>query len=154
MSQISQEYGMNRKIIKLTIPNIISNISGPLLGMGDLAIVGSIGDKSYIGAIAIATIIFNFVYWGFGFLRMGTSAFASQAIGSRDLEECTRVMARGLIVASIASSVIMLLQYPIFSLSAEIMNTTFGQHLLRLCSTYLKDGLSGCKIQKRLCGCP
>ena len=59
---------MNNRILRLAIPNIITNITVPLLGIVDLAIVGHLGDETYIGAIAIGTMIFNFIYWNFGFV--------------------------------------------------------------------------------------
>ena len=121
---------MNKRIFALTIPNIISNITVPLLGMVDLAIAGSLGDKSYIGAIAIATTIFNFVYWGFGFLRMGTSGFTAQAYGARDLRECMKVMTRAIIIAIVISLTLLVLQYPIFQMSNYVMNTPSKVDLL------------------------
>ena len=70
---------MNRQILNLAIPNIISNITIPLLGMVDLAILGHLESEKYIGAIALGGLIFNFIYAVFSFLRMGTSGFTSQA---------------------------------------------------------------------------
>ena len=64
---------MNKKILQLAIPSIISNITVPLLGLIDVAIVGHLGSASYIGAIAVGGMLFNIIYWIFGFLRMGTS---------------------------------------------------------------------------------
>lgn len=78
---------MNKKILRLAIPNIITNITVPLLGMVDTAIVGHLDSELYIGAIAIATMIFNFLYWNFSFLRMGTSGFTAQAYGSAEKQE-------------------------------------------------------------------
>ena len=71
---------MNRKILALAIPNIISNITVPLVGMVDMAIVGHLGVDSLIGAMAIGVAIFNFIYWNFAFLRMGTSGLVAQAL--------------------------------------------------------------------------
>ena len=73
---------MNRSILHLAIPNIISNITVPLLGMVDMFIVGHLDSEDYIGAIALSTVIFNFIYWTFSFLRMGTSGFTAQAFGA------------------------------------------------------------------------
>ena len=117
-------YGMNRKILKLALPNIISNITVPLLGMVDMAIIGHLGDASYIGAIAIGASVFNFIYWGFGFLRMGTSGLTAQAFGARDLTECMRVMARAMTIGLAVALLLLLLQVPLFSLSASLMNTS------------------------------
>ena len=75
---------MNKKILNLAIPNIISNITVPLLGIVDIALLGHLGSEVYIGAIAIGTVIFNFLYWGFGFLRLGTTGFTAQNYGERN----------------------------------------------------------------------
>ncbi len=101
---------VNKSILKLTIPNIISNITVPLLGMVDLAIVGHIGGEKYIGAIAIGTAIFNLIYWNFGFLRMGTSGFTAQAYGARDMGDALRIFVRGSVVALLIASVLIALQ--------------------------------------------
>ena len=74
------------------MPSIISNITVPLLGLVDVAIVGHIGDAAYIGAIAVGSMLFNVIYWLFGFLRMGTSGMTSQALGRRDLPEVLRLL--------------------------------------------------------------
>ena len=80
------------------MPSIISNITVPLLGLVDVAIVGHIGDASYIGAIAVGSMLFNVIYWLFGFLRMGTSGMTSQALGRRDFAEVVRLLVRSLAI--------------------------------------------------------
>ena len=85
---------MNRKILQLAIPSIVSNITVPLLGLVDVAIVGHLGSASYIGAIAVGGMLFNMIYWIFGFLRMGTSGMTAQAYGKRDLTEVVRTLLR------------------------------------------------------------
>ena len=87
---------MNKRILQLAVPSIISNITVPLLGLVDVAIVGHIGDASYIGAIAVGSMLFNVIYWLFGFLRMGTSGMTSQALGRRDFAEVQRLLLRSL----------------------------------------------------------
>ena len=77
----------NRQILKLAFPSIVSNITVPLLGLVDQTIVGHLGAAAYIGAVAVGTMIFNVIYWIFGFLRMSTSGLASQALGRRDLQD-------------------------------------------------------------------
>ena len=104
---------MNKRILNLAIPNIITNITVPLLGLVDLAIVGHIGDKTHIGAIAIGTMIFNFIYWNFGFLRMGTSGFTAQAYGARDFSEAMKVLVRGITIAFAIAFLLIILQLPI-----------------------------------------
>ena len=111
-------------ILRLAIPNIISNITVPLLGMIDLAIVGHMGNKSYIGAVAIGTTIFNFIYWNFGFLRMGTSGFAAQAYGKRDLTEAMQVLGRSVMVGLFIAILLIILQYPIGKLAFYFIQPT------------------------------
>ncbi|MFC2101842.1 MATE family efflux transporter [Bacteroidota bacterium] len=108
---------MNRKILLLAVPNIVTNITIPLLGMVDLGLMGHLESAIYIGAIALGSMIFNFLFWGFGFLRMGTSGFTAQAFGSRDLQEATRVMVRAVVVALGGGILMILLQVPITKLA-------------------------------------
>lgn len=102
---------MDRSILRLAIPNIISNITIPLLGMVDMFIVGHLDSEDYIGAIALSTMIFNFIYWSFSFLRMGTSGFTAQAYGANNRQEQTNILLRSLAVAVSAGFLIVLLQY-------------------------------------------
>lgn len=125
---------MNKQILKLALPNIITNITVPLLGMVDLAIVGHIGDASHIGAIAIGTMIFNLIYWNFGFLRMGTSGFTAQAYGANDLDEALRILARGIAIALSAAFLLIILQYPIAQLSRLLVKGS--QSVMDLALTY------------------
>jgi len=104
---------MNRKILDLAIPNIISNISIPLLGIVDMALMGHLGSDAYIGAIALGSLIFNFIYWGLGFLRMGTSGFTAQAWGRRDLPETILVFSRAVFIGLVTGTMLLLLQRPI-----------------------------------------
>ena len=89
---------MNKRILGLALPNIITNITVPLLGMVDMAIVGHLS-AAHIGAIAIGTQIFNLIYWNFGFLRMGTSGFTAQAYGAQDMDEAVRIFIRAISIA-------------------------------------------------------
>ena len=115
---------MNRKILDLAIPNIISNITVPLLGIVDLTLMGQLGDEAYIGAIAIGGMIFNFIYWGFSFLRMGTSGFAAQAFGRSDRKELIIILSRALLAAALGSMLVIILQWPIELLSFWIIDSS------------------------------
>ncbi len=108
---------MNRKILNLAIPNIISNLTIPLLGMVDLAIVGHLNSNKYIGTIALGTTIFNIVYWAFAFLRMGSSGITAQAYGARNFNDVMSTLLRGLMVAIGSSLLILILQKPVISLA-------------------------------------
>ncbi len=104
---------MNRDIFRLALPNIVSNITVPLLGLIDLALMGHLGSEVYIGAIALGGVIFNFIYWGFSFLRMSTSGFTAQAFGEKNNPETITILARALLVSLIISVLILLLQAPV-----------------------------------------
>ena len=84
----------DRQILQIALPSIVSNITVPLLGLIDVAIVGHLGSPAYIGAIAVGGMLFNIIYWIFGFLRMGTSGMTSQAFGKRDLPEVVHLLLR------------------------------------------------------------
>ena len=114
----------NREILRLAVPSIVTNITVPLLGMVDVAIVGHIGQASYIAAIALATMVFNLIYWNFGFLRMGTSGLAAQAYGANDRAECLHVLVRGMAIAGAAAVLIIALQYPIALLCKRFIQST------------------------------
>ena len=87
----------DRQILQIALPSIVSNITVPLLGLIDVAIVGHLGAPAYIGAIAVGGMLFNIIYWIFGFLRMGSSGMTSQALGRRDLPEVVRILLLSLI---------------------------------------------------------
>ena len=116
---------LNKSIIKLTIPNIITNITVPMLGMVDTAIVGHIAsggrNADYLGAIAIGTMIFNFIYWNFGFLRMGTSGFTAQAYGAKDKNEQIDILVRSCSIALGAALLLIALQFPIAQLCSYLI---------------------------------
>ncbi len=115
---------MNRRILRLAIPNIISNITVPLLGMVDMALMGHLDNKAYIGAIAVGSMIFNFIYWGFGFLRMSTSGFVAQAFGRRDLGDVMLNLARPLALALLSGLGLILLQWPIAALGFHLIESS------------------------------
>jgi MATE family multidrug resistance protein len=112
---------MNKRILDLAIPNIISNISIPLLGIVDMTLMGHLESDTYIGAIALGSLIFNFIYWSLGFLRMGTSGFTAQAWGRRDLPETILVFSRAAFIAITMGLLLLILQGPIESLSFLVL---------------------------------
>lgn len=93
------------------MPSILANITIPLVGIVDTAIVGHLSDAAAIGGIAIGTMLFDLLYWNFGFLRVGTSGLTAQAYGKGDQEECRRILARGLTIAVIAAFLIWAIQW-------------------------------------------
>ena len=112
---------MNKAILRLAVPSIVSNVTIPLLGMIDIAIAGRIGDEQTIGALAIGTAIFNFIYWNFAFLRMGTSGLAAQAYGAGDKQETANILGRSMIAALGIALLLLLFNRPVGSLAMKIM---------------------------------
>ena len=115
---------MNRRILHLAIPSIVSNITVPLLGLVDVPIVGHLGATAYIGAIAVGGLLFNILYWNFGFLRMGTSGLTSQAYGRKDKDAEIRVLVQAVSVGLFSALVMLILQYPIERLAFRLLDTS------------------------------
>ena len=111
--------GANREILRLAVPSILANITVPLVGMVDIAVAGhlvggagSYGAAEFIGGIAIGSLLFDLLYWNFGFLRISTGGLTAQAFGRKDFQECTDIFARSLGISLIISLIILLLQSP------------------------------------------
>ena len=102
---------INAQILRLAIPSILANITIPLVGVVDTAIVGHIANATFIGGIAIGTMLFDLLYWNFGFLRVGTSGMTAQAFGRGDRVECARLLSQSIGIALIGSVLIWVLQY-------------------------------------------
>lgn len=115
---------INRQILHIALPAIVSNITVPLLGLVDVTIVGHLGAASYIGAIAVGGMLFNMIYWIFGFLRMGTGGLTAQAFGQHNEQEITRILLRSLGVSMLLALALLLLQYPIRYFAFMLMDTS------------------------------
>ena len=114
---------MNREIFRIAIPNIVSNITVPLMGIFSTAIAGRCGDSAAtIGALAIGVSIFNFIYWNCSFIRMGTSGITAQAFGAKDFTTTTAMLVRAVGISAVLGVLMLLLQYPLGELSLRIMN--------------------------------
>ncbi|MFK7774977.1 MAG: MATE family efflux transporter [Saprospiraceae bacterium] len=120
---------MNKEILRLAIPNIISNISIPLLSTVDTMLMGRLSEM-HIGAVGVGAMIFNFIYWNFGFLRMGTTGITAQAFGKKDDSEIMQTLSRALLVALILAVMIFLLQIPFGKMSFYLMNISSDQYHL------------------------
>lgn len=114
----------HRAVLAIALPIVAANISTPLIGIVDTAIIGQLGDAYYIGAIAIGALIFNFLYWAFAFLRMGTTGFTAQAAGAGDADEMRAVLGRALLVAAGAGVALVVLQGLIGWASFEIIDAS------------------------------
>lgn len=112
-----RERDWHRRVWLLAGPIILSNLSVPLVGAVDTAVVGHLPDPGYIGAVALGATIFNFVFWGFGFLRMGTTGLVAQAAGAGDHEEVRALVWRALGIGALMALALITLQVPIASLA-------------------------------------
>jgi MATE family multidrug resistance protein len=94
-------------------PIILANMATPMLGFVDTAVIGNLGDPALLGAIAVGGMIFSFLYWGFGFLRMGTTALVAQAAGANNTVEVKSAFYRALLTGAVIGVTLVILQYPV-----------------------------------------
>ncbi len=109
MGFVSRQEGINKAILRITLPAIVSNITTPVLGLVDVAIAGHIGAASYIGAIAVGGTMFNMLYWLFAFLRMGTAGLTSQAYGASDAVAQSANLRRSLAISAVLGVVLVVI---------------------------------------------
>ncbi|MCP5084829.1 MAG: MATE family efflux transporter [Alphaproteobacteria bacterium] len=111
----------HRAVLAIALPIMAANVSEPLIGLVDTWVIGRLPEPYYIGAIALGAVIFSFVFWGFGFLRMGTGGLAAQAHGAKDDPEVRAVLVRALLI-SVAAGVLLVLVSPLIDyLSFELL---------------------------------
>ena len=119
-----------RYLISKAWPIILANAAVPLLGLVDTAVIGNIGSVEDLGAIAFGALIFSFVYWSFGFLRMGTTGFTAQAAGAGDEIEVRAVLGRALLMAVGLGTLLILLQWPIRLIAFLLLDGTDAVEIL------------------------
>lgn len=124
-----QSYKMNKEILRLAIPNIISNVSIPLLSTVDTALMGKMSEL-HLGAVGLGTMLFNFLYWNFGFLRMSTTGLTAQAYGRKENSEMIHNLLRGLIVAVILGLTMLIFQKQIGEAGMYLLNAGGAQYEL------------------------
>ena len=113
-----------RQIWRIAWPIILANSAVPLLGIVDTGVIGRTGDTVDLGAIALGALVFNFIYWGFGFLRMGTTGFVAQADGAGDEGEVRATLGRALLLAGAIAACLLLLQWPIAWLALKLLGAS------------------------------
>ena len=119
-----------RYLISKAWPIILANAAVPLLGLVDTAVIGNVGSVEDLGAIAFGALIFSFVYWSFGFLRMGTTGFTAQAAGAGDEIEVRAVLGRALLMAVGLGTLLILLQWPIRVIAFLLLDGTDSVEIL------------------------
>lgn len=104
---------INKDILKLAVPSILANITVPIVGMVDIAVAGHLDANAatMIGGIAIGSMLFDLLYWNFGFLRVGTGGLAAQAYGKGDTKECARIFTRAVGIALACALVLIAVQW-------------------------------------------
>ena len=123
---------VNKEIYRLALPNIVSNFSIPLLGAVDTALMGRLESEYYLGAVGIGGIIFSFIYWGFGFLRMATTGLTAQAFGEKDFPECGRLLLRAIGIGITSSLFLFIFQWQLIDLSFLLIDASPEvEHLAR-----------------------
>ncbi|MBQ9356568.1 MAG: MATE family efflux transporter [Prevotella sp.] len=125
---------IDRDILRLALPSIVSNITVPLLGLCDVTIMGHVGGAESIGAIAVGSMIFNVMYWLFVFLRMSTGGLTAQAFGAGNQPQCRAVLSRSLSMALSFGAAIVVLQVPLQWLTFWLMQPT--ENVAALCTHY------------------
>ena len=105
---------MNKRVLKLALPSILANLTVPLVGMVDIAVAGHLDASAaaLIGGVSVGSLMFDLLYWNFGFLRAGTGGMTAQAFGRSDWDECVGNLLRGVGLAFVISLVLILLQWP------------------------------------------
>ena len=109
-------------ILKLSIPIFFANLAVPMVGIIDTALMGNLGNLSYLSATSVAANLFSMIFWSFGFLRMGTVGMVSQANGRNDYSEILNIVIRNLLFVALISIIIILLQNLILNLSLKIFD--------------------------------
>ncbi len=126
----------HRRVWRLAWPIVLSNLSIPLVGAVDTAVVGHLPDPNFIGAVALGAVIFSFLFWGFGFLRMGTTGFIAQAHGRGDSGEIVATTFRALLLALLLGAGVILVQKPVAILAFWALEG--GAHLEGLAAQYFQ----------------
>lgn len=114
---------MNKRILHLALPSIVSNITVPLLGLVDVAITGHMGDARYMAAVAVCSMIFNIIYWLFAFLRFGTGGMTAQSYGEataggeQGYTECCHILLRAQLTCFVMALLLVVFQQPLYRLA-------------------------------------
>src|ERR1700750_1068765 len=104
------------RVFAIAGPAMVANLTTPLIGIVSTTAIGRLGEPALLGGVAMASVIFDCLFWLFGFVRMSTTAFAAQSLGAGETTELRTILVRGFIVAAIIGVVLIALQVPLMSL--------------------------------------
>ncbi|MBO1906176.1 MATE family efflux transporter [Microvirga sp. 3-52] len=124
----------HRRILALALPMTLSHVTTPLLGLVDATVIGRLGEAHLLGAVALGAVIFDFVFWSFGSLRMATAGLTAQATGAGNRHEVDLTLARAFLVAGVTGLLLILLQWPIATLAFSMAGAS--QAVTDALSTY------------------
>ena len=110
---LPDQRGWHRRVLTLAFPIVLANLTQPILGAVDTAVAGHLGSAADLGGVALGGLFFNFVFWGFGFLRVGTTGLVAQAHGAREFAALRANVVRALLLALAIGIVILLIQSPV-----------------------------------------
>ncbi|MEZ2353238.1 MATE family efflux transporter [Caballeronia sp. RCC_10] len=111
----------HRRVLKLAFPIVLANLTQPILGAVDTAVAGHLDGPQYLGGVALGGLVFSFVFWGFGFLRMGTTGLVAQAFGARDAAAVRASVMRALMLALAIGAAVLALQVPIIRYALRVL---------------------------------
>src|SRR6478609_6014845 len=114
----------HRRVLAIAVPMTLASATTPLLGVVATAAIGRLGQAHLLGAVAMASVVFDCMFWLFGFLRMGTVALTAQALGARDLGEERTTLIRALLVAGAIGMALILLQWPLSFLVFRLLGAS------------------------------
>ncbi len=108
------------RVVAIALPIVLSNATVPILGAVDTGVIGQMGSAAAIGAVGIGAVILSAIYWIFGFLRMGTTGLAAQAVGGDDRDELAAILSRALLIGGTAGILLLAVQVPLFAVALRI----------------------------------
>ena len=114
------------QVFAIAGPAMVANLTTPLIGIVSTIAIGRLGDATLLGGVAIASIIFDCLFWLFAFLRMGTVAFTAQALGAGELQEMRAILVRGFVIAALVGTSLIVLQIPLAAVLLEAMGGSEG----------------------------
>jgi multidrug resistance protein, MATE family len=121
MTQLRQQSVSNRSILIIALPIMLSNVTEPMIGVVNTGVIGQLGSPALIGGVAVGSLIFSFLFWGFGFLRLSTSGLSAQATGAGDAREVGAVFWRSLLIAGVIGLALIALSPLLKPLSVSLM---------------------------------
>ncbi|HEY2021659.1 MATE family efflux transporter [Paraburkholderia sp.] len=123
----------HRRVLTLAFPIVLANLTQPILGAVDTAVAGHLADASYLGGVALGGLFFNCVFWGFGFLRMGTTGLVAQAYGAGERDELRNTVVRALLMAVAIGALVVLVQQPLIGYTLRLIGGSDAvQHHARI----------------------